>query len=519
LKKTLARRLMTLDRNRMATATILDEPMLLFGGSYPAVDPKLGISLYGPYSTEKTIKIGIIGDKDTTSQVHTILENLKHPVEGPTRHPTWTQGFPGVSPDSPFQCELQTSDKWWQTITSKDVEPLDKFYYVKQRISLAVDVFYKYIQNLKDREGSLGVVICAPPKRMMDLCITAEESRLKRRFTRGREQGNRKRGSFAPSQTYLTDFVAEIKEDQYQQVFQRTADNFHHFLKAKTMGLGIPTQLILPYTLNTYTLPDQKPMQDPATFAWNLSVALLYKAGGRPWRPEKIPTGTCFVGISFYRERRVYGGQMGTSVAQVFTPEGEGLVLKGERFSWAFHKSPNLGRDSAKRLLEKALALYNQHTQVKPSRVVVHKSSKYTDEELKGFEEALADIHQRDFLTIARKEKRIRFFRLGYNPIIRGTKIAFPDGTWLLYTKAYIPFLRVYPGPRVPLPIEIIQHIGDTPPETLSEEILMLTKLNVNSADFCSHLPITLEFSRKVGSILKELPPGITPQNKYLFYM
>jgi len=505
--------------SRIASATILDEPLLLFGGSYPAVDPKLGISLYGPYATEKTVKAGIVGDKDTISQVCTILERLRHPIEGPTRHPLWTPDYPGMSPDSPFHCELQTAEKWWQPITTQDIEPLDRFSGVKERISFAVGIFYRYISNLKDREGDFDLVICAPPKRMMDLCITAEESRLRRRFTRRQSHGAQKKGSFLPGQTYLTDFVSEIEKDQYEQAIQRTADNFHHFLKARIMRLGIPTQLILPYTLNAYTLPNQKPKQDEATFAWNLSVALLYKAGGRPWRPEKIPTGTCFIGISFYREKPVYGGQMGTSVAQVFTPEGEGLVLKGERFSWPYRRSPNLPGDSAKRLLENALSLFEQHTHVKPSRVVIHKSSKYTQEELDGFGEALGNVHQRDFLAIERKQKRIRFFRLGYNPIIRGTKIAFPDKTWLLYTKAYIPFLKIYPAPRVPLPLEIIQHVGDTPQETLASEILMLTKLNVNSADFCSHLPITLEFSNKVKSILKELPPGKPPQSKYLFYM
>lgn len=511
-----------METSKIVKTMILDEPMLLFGGSFPAVDPKLGISLYGPYSTEKSIKLGIVGDKNTISQVCTIIEWLKQPIEGPTRHPMWTQGFPGISPSSPFRCELLTSSDWWQTIVDKDISPLEKFYYVKQRISMAVGIFTKYIKNLLEKEGSLDVIICAPPKKMMDLCITAEESRLTRRFKRKQWAGKRKRRiDFTPTQTYLLDFVPGIKEIQYEEAFRRTADNFHHSLKARAMmpDIAIPTQLILPYTLNAYTLPKQPPMQDPATFAWNLSVALLYKSGGRPWRPDKIPTGTCFVGISFYRERQVYGGQMGTSMAQVFTPEGEGLVLKGERFSWPANRSPKLKRDSAKRLIEKVLALYEQHTHVKPSRVVIHKSSKYDDEELKGFEEGLGDIHQRDFMTVTNREKRFRFFRLGYNPIIRGTKVAFPDGMWLLYTKAYIPFLKVYPGPRVPLPLEIIQHIGDTPSEKLSAEILMLTKLNVNSADFCSLFPITLEFSKKVRSILKELPPGTSPKSKYLFYM
>jgi hypothetical protein len=512
------------DLSKIVTTSFLDEPMLLFGGSFPAADPKLGISLYGPYSTEKTIKIGIVGDKDTTSQVCNILEQLKRPIEGPMEHPNWTQGFPGVSPSSPFRCELVTSSEWWKTITAKDVSPLESSYDVKQRISMAVDVFIGYIKNLLDKEGARGldVIICAPPKKMMDLCITAEESRIASRFRTRQWTGRRgKKTSFGASQTYLLDFVPEIKESEYRQAFKRTADNFHHFLKARAMmpDVAMPTQLILPYTLNTYTLPDQPPMQDPATFAWNLSVALLYKAGGRPWKPDRIPTGTCFVGISFYRERQVYGGQMGTSVAQVFTPDGEGLVLKGERFSWPAYRSPKLKKDSAKRLLEKVLTLYEGHAHAKPSRVVVHKSSKFNDEELEGFEAALGSVHQRDFLAIMNRAKRIRFFRLGYNPIIRGTKLALPDGTWLLYTKSYVPFLKVYPGPRVPLPLEVIQHVGDTPPEVLSSEILLLTKLNVNSADFCSLFPITLEFSNKVKAILKELPPGMSPQSKYLFYM
>lgn len=144
-----------MDASRIVNAMILDEPMLLFGGSFPAADPKLDISLYGPYSTEKSIKLGIVGDKNTISQVCTIIERLRQSIEGPTRHPMWTQGFPGMSPSSPFRCELLTSSEWWQMITDKDVSPLERFYYVKQRISVAVGVFTKYIKNLLEKEGKL----------------------------------------------------------------------------------------------------------------------------------------------------------------------------------------------------------------------------------------------------------------------------------------------------------------------------------------------------------------------------
>ena len=46
-------------------------------------------------------------------------------------------------------------------------------------------------------------------------------------------------------------------------------------------------------------------------------------------------------------------------------------------------------------------------------------------------------------------------------------------------------------------------------------EILALTKLNWNSADFSVSEPITLAFSRRVGEILAEMPATVKPQEEY----
>ena len=53
----------------------------------------------------------------------------------------------------------------------------------------------------------------------------------------------------------------------------------------------------------------------------------------------------------------------------------------------------------------------------------------------------------------------------------------------------------------------------------ICEEILALTKVNWNSCFFGSSVPITIRFAKNVGKILAELPPGVTPQTKYKFYM
>jgi len=504
------------------TARILSEPSLVFGGSFPSPDPKLGLTLYGPYSkSTDSVRIGIVGDKTTTSQTAQLLEEFKRPVEGPTRHPRWTPSFPGVSLSSPFRCELVTSPKWYQTITSDEMGRLESIGQLEKRVAYSVDLFVGYVRNLKELEDPPHVVICAPPRRMMDLCIPREARPGQRRGKRSEaeERVAAIRRSLHPSQRLLGDYFPELHTAEEELLRAEASDNFHNFLKAKVMSLGVPTQMIRPYTLDAVFTRERGRLQDLATVAWNLCVALLYKTNARPWRLSEVMVGTCFVGVSFYREKAVFGGNMGTSLAQVFSPEGEGLVLRGERFEWPTGRSPHLSGAAANRLLERAITLYTQHTKQKPRRVVLHKSSRFWEEELDGFRSALEGVPKHDFVAIATRARRIKFYRQGYNPVMRGTTITLHDGSWLLYTKAYSPFLQVYPGPRVPRPLEILQHEGDSPAEVINEELLGLTKLNWNSADFSSLHPITLQFSRQVGTILRELPPGVTPQTKYLFYM
>jgi len=509
-------------RNLDLTARILEEPNLVFGGSFPSPDPKLGLTLYGPYSlSTNSIRVGIVGDKTTTSQTVQLLEEFTRPVEGSARHPRWTLTFPGMSRSSPFGCELVTSPKWYQTITSDEMGRLEAIGELERRVAYSVDLFVGYVRNLKEVEDPPHVVICAPPRRMMDLCTPrdARPGQRKGKRSGAEERMATMRRRLHPSQRLLGDFIPELQTAENELLRAEASDNFHNFLKAKVMSLGVPTQMIRPYTLDAFFSHEGGKLQDLATVAWNLCVALLYKTNARPWRLSEVPVGTCFVGISFYREKAVFGGSVGTSLAQVFSPEGEGLVLRGERFDWPTGKSPHLSGAAAKRLLERAITLYAQHTKQKPARVVLHKSSRFWGEELEGFRSALDGVPKHDFVAITSRARRIRFYRQGVNPVIRGTTIGLQDGSWLLYTKAYSPFLGVYPGPRVPRPLEILQHEGDSPADVINTELLGLTKLNWNSADFSSQNPITLQFSRQVGTILRELPPGVTPQTRYIFYM
>ena len=89
----------------------------------------------------------------------------------------------------------------------------------------------------------------------------------------------------------------------------------------------------------------------------------------------------------------------------------------------------------------------------------------------------------------------------------------------LLYTRGYVHYLGEYPGMRVPRPIEIVEHYGDSSLTKVCEEVLALSKLDWNTAAFASKDPITTAFASDVGHILAELPASVVPRPQYRFYM
>lgn len=431
------------------TTRHLEESNLLFGGEHPAPDPKTGISVHGPYSKQPgKISVGIIGGSKTVDQVRQLLDLCRDVVRGPNDKPLWTPNFPGMNPNTGWRTELLADDQWIETIRSQDIDELEKNPNLDERIGLAVEAFCDKIEKLEEREGSPDLYVCAPPKRMMDLCLPKEGTPWGGRKGKKSRVEKKLKSGFHPSQKKIFEYVPGLETIE-QEVKEKTAgDNLHHLLKARAMRLKVPTQFMKPYTLEKFFNPDAGSVQDRATFCWNLCVGLFYKAGGVPWRLASIPSNTCFIGVSFYREKEVVGGNLGTSLAQVFTPHGEGVVLRGERFEWK-HRAPHLPREAARRILEKGIEAYENQTGTKPSRVVLHKSSKYNDAERSGFKKALeqAEVEAHDFLAILTKSLRIKFFREGYHPPVRGTMVNIPGDTRLLFTRGYVPLLKVYPGP------------------------------------------------------------------------
>jgi len=292
------------------------------------------------------------------------------------------------------------------------------------------------------------------------------------------------------------------------------------------MSLGVPLQLVVPSTYDETKRLRQvhrdalrKP-QDEATRAWNLYVALYYKAGGVPWRLVRDPAQltVCYVGVSFYEA--LDGSALLTSTAQIFNERGEGIILRGGAATVSKEdRQPHLDATGAEQLLTAALRAYRGEHKTQPARVVLCKTSGYSGEELSGFRAAL-NVHDIETVDLMNEgETHTRLYRVGDYPPLRGTFLSKSDEKHVLYTRGSVDFYETYPGMYVPRPIGLTFADVASTPRSIAQEMLALTKMNWNNTQFDNSEPIIVTAARKVGKILKYIEADARPQTRYSFYM
>jgi hypothetical protein len=474
---------------------LLDEPELEFGAD-KHIDIRFGIMNYGPLDFQsslapKQINIGIVGTPQTKEGLLTWLENCKSEVA--PKESSFTNlypHFPGFNLEKGFQSTLTCDERLQYTISDMFFEKLSKNDDFNGLVSNAVITVMQELQALSEKKPDL--VVCAMPKSLQE---AIEENR-------------------SP--------VGRFAKKPIEKKF-----DFHDMLKAASMRLGIPIQLVWPATYDPSKKVKSKAkkgggrqLQDEATRAWNFHTALYYKAGGIPWRILRKSTDleTCYVGISFYKS--LTGEQLQTSMAQVFNERGEGVIVRGGVVKVSKDdRQVHLETSDAHALLYAALEKYRQEHKHLPARVVIHKTSNFNEAELEGFGKAIQDqrVESADFIHITRTSSRL--FREGIHAPLRGT--FFPIGVEhnILYTRGTVNFYQVYPGLHIPHPIIFNCRHSEQTPRFLAEEILTLSKMNWNNTQFDGSEPMTLTASKKVGSILKYIPLENEIVAAYRFYM
>lgn len=506
------------------SSDFIDEPDLIFGSQREEKDPRIGLKYHGPYhyTAEKEpspnrIRVGIVGSSTTITLAKKVLESLKGPIESPSSNKWLTPDYPGFSQGTSIKCDFVTSENWEAIIKESEIKDvLAIAESVNVRIAAGVNLFKDKVRIISLEDNKPDVIICAMPAEIEDYCGISEKTR----------------GAKRPKFTALELIRADMKVtgqkmlDQWgfgvehdEKEAERDLD-FHNALKGKIMEFNIPVQLLRESSMRGflyYGEPSVKETQEPATFAWNLATALYYKSNGKPWRLAKLRQDTCYVGISFFHNLRNPDLEVQTSMAQVFTHNGEGIVLRGTDITVDKRtKETYLSEKQANDLLAISLKVYKERAGRDPSRVVIHKTTLFSPDEKRGFDNAIGQT-AKDFVTVSPRHD-FRITRIGQYPVIRGTLIHLTDNQCLLFTSGYTPRIRTYPGNRIPKPL-LITHSGDSEMHEICKEIMGLTKLNWNTTAFATFYPITLEFSKKVGKILSEAPEDRILQNHYRFYM
>lgn len=482
-----------------------------------------GVNVSGLHPSQ--IRLGFIGTRETIAGAKEWVQELQSPIESENRKTVsaavsaglvenpnslfWdgildaepsldeafvriykilNRDFIGFSPHTPFKCGFQVNDRWDRTLQPHEIKALLTIEDKQRRIWELVGLWDDHIKSLAQTKPSPDIIVLA-------LTQEIEEEAHAVRVT----------GNF-----YL---------------------NFRRAIKARSMKWGIPIQLIQRNTILGKKSKGRKgPLQEKATRAWNFCTAQYYKADGVAWRPTAFQQETCFVGIDFFVARELRNRlTMRSSVAQAFDYLGQGLVLRGDPFEWDEEKegrSPHMTREGARKLMRATLGEYVRVKGTTPKRVVVHKSSRFWGtnhgdyNELDGFQEGIREVFsgiEYDLVTLSRS--RVRLFREGAYPPLRGTYCHIGDDAHLLYTTGFTPYLATYPGSYVPEPWQIIEHHGGSSKKDLLREVLELTKMNVNNCSFADGTPITLSFSEKVGEIMKHIPEHESLQTGYKFYM
>jgi hypothetical protein len=427
----------------------LNEPELVFGGNHRCVDPRTGLAAYGPYCNadgENTsqLRVGIIGTSEGIEKAELLLHELSAPVEQDGKldsilHPS----FPGLNSRKPFFVDVVAQPSWHRSASAEALQLAMDCSDSTAQFEMFRELYGTQVRAMSQLESPPSVVICAVPAGLEPSVVNAACAQS------------------LPTEIFCDEEIAESEGHQ----------------------------------------------QDKATQAWNLSVRLLYKAGLTPWRLADSAADSCFAGVSFNRETSDASPDAWIAFAHVVTDFGQGFFLKGDTFEWSpkneAEETPHLDKDHAAKLMSRILQAYRKGVGRSPRKVVVHKTSPFSEAERLGFAESLQGIKQHAMVAVGRKG--IFFLRPGREPVFRGAAIPFGEKLGMVYVSGYVPFLKCSSGTQMPEPLEITENWGSLTFGEAAEDLLRLTKLDWNTSAFCADVPVTLAFPDRVRKIFKIL--------------
>ena len=461
---------------RLPAYQVLPEPELCFNARQPTdreKHPLRGLLEYGPFSSSiipavaNPIRVAMVSPCGETTVIPTLLRELEGRLTPQERH-LYLPAFEGMQRTFGLRVQVAKSDVHIEL--PKELE-IDIAQEGRPHQKLA-DALSRSLRALRNLRSEFDVVCIYLPTRWQQA------------------------------------FVGPAGEDF----------DLHDYVKSVAAQLGITTQILLEDGVFDYPCR--------ASVAWHVGIGLYVKAGGIPWVLADMSANTAFVGVSYAVRNRIRDNQQHfvTCCSQIFDDDGSGMEFI------AYDTSPDqdhfdgdnpfLTREQMRSVMARTLDLYSRRRGgASPTRLVVHKSTPFTDEEVTGSLDALSAIPD---VILVQIQNDVPWLAVqleqspgngGINPspfpLRRGTLMPMGGNDALLWTTGNVPQAdnRNYykEGVSIPSPIQLRCFAGNATWYEIAHQVLALTKMNWNNDALYDRLPTTMGYAQILARTLKRI--------------
>lgn len=306
--------------------------------------------------------------------------------------------------------------------------------------------------------------------------------------------------------------------DQWSVGFASPTDDetsdfdLHDSIKAVSSTLHMPVQVLNDRVMSYFCR---------CSVAWRLSLALYTKAGGIPWKMAGFEGRHAYVGLG-YCLRKSPERRFITCCSQIFDAQGTNLqfLLYESRADGYEGDNPFLPRSDMHRVMSRTLSLYQDQKGQPPTRIVVHKSTHFTREEVDGCLDALATVDDVELLTLTQitpwqgvkiDPPRMKGKQKGEPasyPLERGITMPLGIYDFLLWTQGNCSAIGANffkEGKGIPHPIRVTRHVGNGTFHEGAREILGLSKMNWNNDSLYDRNPVTTTYASILAGIVKRM--------------